>query len=101
MKFPCVGVRREVDDPRSDDLNTCPGKRCRLAALVILALGALGMQGPWGMASGVTAIDEAFAVFWEADSPAEARQAIAGVLTSGVTFDEAYRRLAEGRDYGP
>ena len=44
-------------------------------------------------------IDAAFARFWAAQSTTEAAAAVGGVVGSGVTFDEAYRRLREGRPY--
>jgi poly(3-hydroxybutyrate) depolymerase len=49
--------------------------------------------------SGQTAIDQAFATFWEARNPAEAAAAIPGVIKSGVTFDAALGRLKRGRPY--
>jgi pimeloyl-ACP methyl ester carboxylesterase len=46
-----------------------------------------------------TRIDTAFQKFWSAASPDEAERFADDVLKSGVTFDEAYRRLKAGRSY--
>ena len=43
----------------------------------------------------------AFEAFWTAESPEAAARLIDGVVTSGVTFDDAYRRLRQGRTYTP
>jgi pimeloyl-ACP methyl ester carboxylesterase len=45
------------------------------------------------------AIDSAFAKFWAADSPAAASRTTADIERSGVTFDDAYKRLKAGRTY--
>jgi acetyl esterase/lipase len=66
-----------------------------LAAAVVVARGHLQGQTP---ASGV---DAAFQRFWDAKSPAEAARLVDGVITSGVSFDDALRRLKQGRSYGP
>jgi hypothetical protein len=44
-------------------------------------------------------IDVAFQKFWSASSPDDAENFVDDVLKSGVTFDEAYRRLKAGRSY--
>jgi len=44
-------------------------------------------------------IDSAFEKFWAADSPAAAARAAEDVVKSGVSFDEALRRLKQGRVY--
>ena len=43
--------------------------------------------------------DAAFAMFWDARSPAEAGRAVDAVLSSGISYDEALRRLKNGRSY--
>jgi len=48
-----------------------------------------------------TSIDAAFQTFWNAKSPAEAARHADAVVKSGVSFDEALRRLKQGRTYGP
>ena len=47
----------------------------------------------------MTAIDAAFQKFWDAKSPAEAAKQIDAVMKTGVTYDEALRRLRQGRTY--
>ena len=44
-------------------------------------------------------VDAAFSRFWAAPSPGEAAALVDDVARSGVTFDEAYRRLRDGRPY--
>jgi pimeloyl-ACP methyl ester carboxylesterase len=44
-------------------------------------------------------IDTAFQKFWAATSPGDAERYIDDIVKSGVTFDEAYRRLRAGRTY--
>lgn len=61
----------------------------KLAALLFLA----------SLASAQTAIDTAFAKFWAADSPSAAARTTADIERSGVTFDDAYKRLKAGRTY--
>jgi poly(3-hydroxybutyrate) depolymerase len=60
------------------------------SALVAGCVAAGGAQSP---------LDDAFARFWSAPGPAEAAAAAAAVVSSGVSFDEAYARLKEGRTY--
>jgi hypothetical protein len=45
--------------------------------------------------------DAAFEEFWAAPSREEAAQRVDAILRSGISFDEAYRRLQRGRAYGP
>src|SRR2546421_4781911 len=44
-------------------------------------------------------IDSAFQKFWAAKSPAEAERLADGIIKTGVTFDEALRRLKTGRSF--
>lgn len=44
-------------------------------------------------------VDAAFQKFWAADSPAMAAKVAEEVVRSGVTFDDAVRRLKQGRVY--
>jgi hypothetical protein len=46
-----------------------------------------------------SSIDAAFDTFWSAPCTAEAKERAAAVVETGVSFDEAYRRLREGRQY--
>ncbi len=61
----------------------------KLAALLFLA----------SIASAQSPIDSAFTKFWAADSPAAAARTNADLERSGITFDEAYKRLKAGRTY--
>ncbi len=45
------------------------------------------------------AIEDAFKKFWDASNPQGAAAAVADVVQSGVTFDEAYTLLKKGRTY--
>ena len=51
------------------------------------------------VAQGQSKIDSSFEKFWTADSPAAAARASEDVVKSGVSFDEALRRLKQGRAY--
>jgi len=64
-----------------------------LCALLIVATVAAYPQ------STNTAVDAAFRKFWAAKSPAEAEKSTKDVVKTGVTFDEAFRRLKDGRTY--
>ena len=44
-------------------------------------------------------VDDAFTAFWAAPTVLDATVAAAGVVRSGVSFDDARRRLAQGRSY--
>jgi hypothetical protein len=44
-------------------------------------------------------VDAAFQKFWDARSPVEAARLVDGVIKSGVTYDDALRRLKQGRSY--
>ena len=68
-------------------------KRTAIAFTVvaILALAPIAAQN--------RSVDTAFQKFWTATSPSEADKALSDVLKSGVTFDEALRRLKAGRTY--
>src|SRR5579871_504064 len=72
------------------------------AALLVAAMcwtsGPLRGQAP---AAGPAALDAAFAKFWDARSPADAARAVDGVLATHVSYDEALRRLRQGRTYAP
>src|SRR5436305_1487302 len=51
--------------------------------------------------SAQSGLDTAFQKFWDAKSPADAVKQVEAIVKSGVTFDEAFRRLKQGRTYGP
>src|SRR5215510_1705776 len=52
-----------------------------------------------GQAPATSAVDTAFQKFWDARSPGDASRLIDGVIKSGVSYDEALRRLKQGRSY--
>ena len=64
-----------------------------LFTLIVTASGLATAQKP--------TVDAAFDEFWAAPSRDEAAHRIEPILHSGVSFDEAYRRLQSGRAYGP
>lgn len=53
------------------------------------------------LAPAQSAVDDAFARFWRAESPAAAEQTIDAIVRSGVTFADALARLRAGRPYDP
>jgi len=65
--------------------------RLAVFTVALLSLRVVQAQSP---------IDSAFQKFWAADSPAAAAKATEDVLKSGVNFDDALRRLKQGRVYG-
>jgi hypothetical protein len=67
-----------------------------IAALLIVHIAIAHSQN-----NSATRIEAAFQKFWAAGSPAEATRMASGVAKSGVTFDEAFRRLKLGRTYKP
>jgi hypothetical protein len=77
-------------------------KLTRAAALAVVALAC-------GSADAVTAagqnaaasVDAVFQKFWDAKSPADAAKHVEALLKTGVSYDEALRRLKQGRTYGP
>ena len=50
-------------------------------------------------AAQTSAVDAAFAAFWSATSPEDAAKLVDPIVRAGVTFDDAYRRLRQGRAY--
>jgi hypothetical protein len=66
-----------------------------IAVIVACAAGFPGRAAAQG-----SALDAAFATFWSASSPEEAARLVEPIVRAGVTFDEAYRRLRQGRTYG-
>lgn len=63
-------------------------------AAMVLVLPAIEAQ-----TGASTRIDSSFQRFWAADSPAVAARAADDVVKSGVTSDDALRRLKQGRTY--
>jgi hypothetical protein len=67
-----------------------------IAVIVACAAGVAGRPSAQD-----SAMDAAFATFWSASSPEEAARLVEPIVHSGITFDEAYRRLRQGRSYVP
>jgi hypothetical protein len=78
-------------------------KPTRLASAIAVAVTALFVCGTLvrGQAPAATAVDTAFQKFWDARSPAEAARVVDAVIKSGVTYEDALRRLKQGRSYAP
>jgi hypothetical protein len=73
--------------------------RSKLTALVLGSLGALlAFQGATAQ-NPSTDVDAAFQEFWSSRSPGEADNRAGAVVRSGVTFDDALKRLRQGRTY--
>jgi len=66
------------------------------------AVGLAAAVALWSLTAHGQSADKAnaaFAMFWDARSPAEAGRAVDAVLSSGISYDEALRRLKNGRTY--
>ena len=77
-------------------------KLLRLAAVtfaVVIPAAAVPHSGNLVHAQSPSAVDLAFQRFWDARSPSEAAKLADAVLKTGVTYDEALRRLKHGRTY--
>jgi hypothetical protein len=70
---------------------------CAWITVAILALPSAQAQSSAGNAA--TSADAAFQKFWAADSPVQAGQLAAEIAKSGISFDDALRRLQAGRTY--
>lgn len=70
-----------------------------LAVLVTGAIVAGSLARPAAQKSHAPEVDAAFQQFWAASAPRDAAGRVEAVLKTGVTFDEAYRRLKQGRTY--
>src|SRR5579862_1392332 len=64
-------------------------------AVALLSLAAAYAQAP----PSASRADAAFEKYWAAESPAKAAQAADEIAKTGVSFDEALRRLKAGRTY--
>jgi hypothetical protein len=71
-----------------------------ITGLAILGFLSLISSGPTyaGQSTPATA-DAAFERYWDADSPEQAVDRVDAILKSGITFEDAYDRLAAGRTY--
>src|SRR5260221_484818 len=75
-------------------------KLIRLASLAFAVIAAGSATGVAGAIQGQSSVDSAFQKFWDARSPAEAAKQVDALVKTGVTYDEALRRLKQGRTYG-
>src|SRR5947207_15895936 len=66
------------------------------ASIVAITIIAIVSRGLFAASS---AIDQAFEQFWNASSPDAAAKTIDTIVKSGVTFDDAFVRLKNGRAY--
>jgi len=78
--------------------HTTPARlpRSGLSACAIVLLVAAATIAPAAASKDVGA---AFKAFWDATSPQDAARAVPDIVSSGVTFDDALKRLREGRQY--
>ena len=77
--------------------------RYGVASAVAVAGLLCSVAAVHGQAPATTAptdVDAAFEKFWDARSPAEAARLADGVVGTGLSYDEALRRLKRGRSYG-
>ena len=90
-------LRREKPQPRRGDRSLTRWDTCfrasGAAGLVLLLLVSV-------QAAQDRSVDAPFQKFWAAASPAEAEKIASEIVKSGITFDEALRRLKAGRTYG-
>jgi len=73
--------------------------RRQVFGTMMMVACAAALWGP--LAAQGSAADAAFATFWSASSPDEAARLVEPIVRAGVTFDEAFRRLQQGRAYTP
>ncbi len=71
------------------------GALLSVAALTVTHAGAGAAAAPATPA----AVDAAFQKLWDARSPAEAGRFVEAIVGTGVSYDEALRRLKQGRSY--
>jgi acetyl esterase/lipase len=68
----------------------------------LVLVAALGLLASTFAASAASAdIDAAFKAFWAARTPQDAAKVVPDLLRSGLTVDEAVKRLKAGRPYSP
>ena len=74
-------------------------RHVRFSLLIVLVV--VGLAFPAMGQDNTASVEEAFDEFWAAASPAAAERLVDAVVDTGVTFENAYERLSEGRDYQP
>ena len=75
--------------------STRTGLLCAAFAALLSTAAVYAQTRP----AGGSGIDSAFRNFWAADSPTEAAKRSDAIVKTGVSFDEAMRRLKAGRTY--
>src|SRR5213594_644008 len=71
----------------------------KLTRLSLYVIAATLFALPVSYAQTSSRLDAAFEKFWAAKSPDEAERMVDDIIKTGVTFDEAWRRLKTGRTY--
>jgi hypothetical protein len=77
-------------------------KSLRLASCALVAAAAAAVAphaAGIAVAQTPTTVDVAFEKFWDARSPSDAAKLVEAVLKTGVTYDDALKRLKRGRNY--
>jgi len=74
-------------------------KLTRAAAAAAVASAMCCAVIAYGQAPPSAAVDAAFQKFWAARSPGEAAKQVDALVKTGVAYDEALRRLRQGRAY--
>lgn len=76
-----------------------PPARRRLHLIAASVVVALALASASGTPAAAPTVDAAFSAFWAAATAEDAAELAGAVVQSGVTFDEAYARLRQGRPY--
>ncbi len=71
----------------------------RWIRLVFMCALACSVTMSGAVAGAANDLDAAFKAFWEARSPQDAAKSIPALIATGVSFDEALKRLKVGRPY--
>jgi hypothetical protein len=66
---------------------------------LVFACVLAGLAASIAASAASTEVDRAFNAFWGARTPQEAAKLVPDIVRSGVTFDDASRRLKAGRPY--
>jgi hypothetical protein len=84
-------------------------KLIRAASAIAGVAGVALAAALWSAASAAVAhgqtpvaaanLDAAFSKFWDARTPADAARIADSILSTGITYDDALRRLKQGRSY--
>jgi hypothetical protein len=69
------------------------------AAVSVALVRAQPVGQTFRFANADTAIDVAFQKFWDAKSPTDAAKQVDAVIRTGITYEDALRRLKQGRTF--